>query len=417
MTLGLNPAADPRYVPDSRYAWIRLALSLMLGTTACVGTWSVVVALPAVQAEFGTLRAGASLPYTCAMFGFAAGSILMGRVADRRGISVPILIGAGALFVGYALAAWSPNIWVFALAHLALIGFGAAAGFAPLMADLSHWFVKNRGLAVVMAATGSYAAGTIWPQIISAGIAAHGWRLTHLGIGLACLVIMVPLAFALRRRPSAQSMAAAEAATAAARGDLGLSPRALMLILFAAGFACCAAMAMPQVHIVAYCGDLGYGVARGADMLSLMLALGILSRIASGFVADRVGGRVTLLIGSGMQAAALFLYLWFDGLTSLFIISGIFGLFQGGIVPMYAVIIREFLPPREAASRIGIVMTATMLGMAFGGWVSGAIYDLFGSYRVAFLNGLIWNMVNLALIAWLMLRPRMKGATPAATAA
>jgi MFS family permease len=412
-----SAAADPRFAPDGRYAWLRLGLSLILGTTACVGTWSVVVVLPAVQAEFGTLRAGASMPYTCAMFGFAAGSILMGRLSDRKGITVPILIGACALLAGYMLAAWSPNIWVFAAAHLFLIGFGAAAGFAPLMADLSHWFVKNRGLAVVMAATGSYAAGTVWPQIISQGMAAYGWRVTHMGIGIACFCIMLPLAFALRRRPSAQAFAAAEKATLAARGDIGMSSRTLMLILFAAGFSCCAAMAMPQVHIVAYCGDLGYGVARGADMLSLMLALGIVSRIVSGFVADRIGGVATLLIGSGMQAAALFLYLWFDGLSSLFIISGIFGLFQGGIVPMYAVIIREYMPPREAASRIGIVMTATMMGMAFGGWFSGAIFDLFASYRMAFLNGLIWNMVNIALVAFLLLRPRLKVGAGTGTAA
>ena len=165
-------------------------------------------------------------------------------------------------------------------------------------------------------------------------------------------------------------------------------------------------MSMPQVHIVAYCGDLGYGVARGAEMLSLMMLLGIVSRIGSGFVADRIGGAATLALGSLMQGLALFLYLWFDGLTSLFIVTGIFGLFQGGIVPMYAVIIREYLPAREAGTRIGIVMSATILGMAFGGYVSGAIFDAFASYRAAFLNGLAWNLLNLAIVCWLMMRAR-----------
>jgi MFS family permease len=399
---------DSRYVPDSRYAWFRLVLSLLLGTTACVGTWSVVVVLPAVQAEFGTLRAGASLPYTCAMLGFAAGSILMGRVADRFGIAVPVIIGAICLLTGYVLAALSGSIWQFALVHLFFIGFGSAAGFAPLMADLSHWFVKHRALAVVLAATGSYAAGTIWPQVITFGMANHGWRATHVGIGITTALIMLPLAYVLRRRPPAQVMAAADAATKAARGDLRLSPRALMLVLFAAGFSCCVAMSMPQVHIVAYCGDLGYGVARGADMLSIMLGLGIVSRIASGALADRIGGAMTLLIGSAMQGLALLLYLFFDGLNSLYLISAVFGLFQGGIVPMYAVIIREYLPPREAGARIGIVLTATMFGMAFGGFLSGAIFDWSASYRMAFLNGLLWNLINLALVVWLILRPRMR---------
>lgn len=402
------PPDDLRNAPDSTYAWLRLALSLLLGTVACVGTWSVVVVLPAVQAEFGTLRAGASLPYTCAMLGFGFGNIAMGRIADRYGILVPIVLGAVLLGAGYILAGLSGSLWQFALAHGLLIGIGSGAGFAPLIADLSHWFRKHRGLAVVFGASGSYVAGMIWPQVITWGTQAHGWRATHIGIGLAVLAIMLPLSLFFRRRPAAATLAAAEASSAGARGDLGLSANQLQTLLAVAGFCCCVAMAMPQVHIVAYCGDLGYGVARGAEMLSLMLGLGIISRVGSGFVADRIGGAATLALGSVMQGLALFLYLWFDGLTSLFIVTGIFGLFQGGIVPMYAVIIREYLPPKEAGMRIGLVMSATIMGMAFGGYVSGLIYDYFASYRMAFLNGLAWNLVNLAVVCWLMLRVRQK---------
>lgn len=397
---------DARYAPDSSYSWLRLAMSLLLGTIACVGTWSVVVVLPSVQAEFGTLRAGAALPYTCVMLGFGFGNIFMGRIADRYGIVVPVVMGAILLGAGYVLAAMAQTLWQFALVHLLLIGIGGGAGFAPLIADLSHWFRKHRGLAVVFGASGSYLAGVIWPQVITWGLQHHGWRATHIGIGLTALVVMLPLSLFFRRRPSAAQMAADDAASAGARGDLGLSASQLQWLLAVAGFCCCVAMAMPQVHIVAYCGDLGYGVARGAEMLSLMLGLGIISRIGSGFVADRIGGVATLALGALMQGIALFLYLWFDGLTSLFIVTGIFGLFQGGIVPMYAVIIREYLPAKEAGVRIGIVMSATVLGMAFGGYVSGAIFDWFSSYRVAFLNGLAWNMVNLAVVCWLMLRAR-----------
>jgi MFS family permease len=399
---------DQRYTPDSSYAWLRLALSLLLGTVACVGTWSVVVVLPAVQAEFGTLRAGASLPYTCVMLGFGFGSIAMGRIADRYGIVVPIVLGAVLLGAGYMLAGVSGSLGQFALAHGFLIGIGGAAGFSPLIADLSLWFRRNRGLAVGFGATGSYLAGVFWPQIITWGLQNHGWRATHIGIGITALVVMLPLALFFRRRPSAASLAAAEVSSAGARGDLGLSANQLQGLLAVAGFACCVAMAMPQVHIVAYCGDLGYGVARGAEMLSLMLGLGIISRIGSGFVADRIGGAATLALGSVMQGLALFLYLFFDGLTSLYVVTGIFGLFQGGIVPMYAMIIREYLPAKEAGMRIGIVMSATILGMAFGGYVSGAIFDWFASYRVAFLNGLAWNLVNLAVVCWLLLRSRTR---------
>jgi MFS family permease len=391
--------------PESRHAWLRLALALVLGTTACVGIWSVVVMLPAVQAEFGSLRAGASMPYAAAMVGFAGGTITMGRVADRYGFAAPIVAAGLCLFIGYELAALAQSLWQFALVHL-LIGFGAAAGFAPLIADVSHWFVKHRGIAVTVAASGSYLAGAVWPQAIQLGLASHGWRATHAAIGVAVLVAMLLLSPFFRARPTERTMAEAERAMQAARGDLAMSPRALQGLLCLAGFACCVAMSTPQVHIVAYCSDLGYGIARGAEMLTLMLCLGIISRLGSGFVADRIGGARTLVLGSMMQAVALFLYLWFDGLASLYIIAAVFGLFQGGIVPMYAVIIRDYLPPREAGARIGVVLTATMLGMAFGGYLSGAIFDHFASYRIAFLNGMLWNLLNIALVAWLILKPR-----------
>jgi MFS family permease len=164
------------------------------------------------------------------------------------------------------------------------------------------------------------------------------------------------------------------------------------------------AMSMPQVHIVAYCGDLGYGAARGAEMLSMMLGFGIVSRLISGVIADRIGGVRTLLLGSVLQGTALFLYLFFDGLTSLYVISALFGLFQGGIVPSYAIIVREYFPPREAGTRVGLVLMATLIGMALGGWMSGAIFDLTGSYQAAFLNGLGWNLLNVSIAAWLLLR-------------
>jgi MFS family permease len=387
-------------LPDSRAAWLRLALALAFATIACVGSWTVVVALPAVQAEFGTLRGMASLPYTCMMVGFAAAALAMGRIMDRYGIVVPMLIAAVAQGLGYIAAGLSSSILMFALAHV-FVGIGASIGFAPLIAHISHWFVKNRALAVAITATGNYLAGALWSPVFQKLMAAQGWRATHIGVGLFVLVFMALMALAFRGRP--QSVGA-NAAASARRAAIGLPTNTLLLVLAVAGFGCCMAMAMPQVHIVAYCADLGYGVARGAEMLSLMLALGIVSRVASGFLADRIGGLAVLLIGSSMQAAALFLYLWFDGLTSLYVISAIFGLFQGGIVPMYAVIAREYLPAEEAGAKVGVVITSTILGMAMGGVASGWIFDWFLSYRMAFLNGFMWNLLNMALVGWLLWR-------------
>jgi MFS family permease len=400
---------------DSAYSWLRLVLTLILGTVACVGNWSIVVVLPTLQVEFDTLRGGASLPYTCTMLGFAVGGVVMGRLADRLGIVVPIVIGAALLCAGYVLAASTSNIWQFAALSI-VIGLGSAAGFAPLISDLSHWFRKHRALAVTFAASGSYLAGAVWPLVIEHFQSAYGWRATHVGIGLFAPAAMLPLALALTRRPATTTYAAAEAATEAARGELGLSANALQAILVVAGFACCMAMSMPQVHIVAYCGDLGYGVAIGTQIISLMLGLGVVSRLASGFVADRIGAGPMLLIGSAMQGAALLLYLFFNSLSSLWVISGLFGLFQGGIVPMYAVIIRQFLPPREAGARISLVLMATVLGMACGGLASGFIYDATQSYRLAFLHGFLWNVVNLVLVGWLLIWPKWRQRSKAALA-
>jgi len=364
------------------------------------------VALPAIQADFGVSRADASLPFTMVMFGFAGGGVLMGRLADRFGIALPLGIGTLALTAGFLAVGWSPNLWLVALAH-GLIGIGCSASFGPLMSDISHWFVQRRGIAVALAAVGNYTAGTIWPPVVQHFISTSGWRATHIGIGLFCLITILPLVFAMRARIEDHH---SETAGAAARrqAEAPFSPLTLQILLCIAGIGCCVAMSMPQVHIVAYCGDLGYGVARGAEMLSLMLGFGIISRIASGFVADRIGGVRTLLIGSVLQGVALFLYLWFDGLISLYVISALFGLFQGGIVPSYAIIVREYFSPREAGTRLGLVLMATLLGMALGGWMSGLIFDFTGSYRIAFLNGLAWNLVNVSIMTWLLQRSRRR---------
>jgi MFS family permease len=304
------------------------------------------------------------------------------------------------------LAAGAGGIWQLSLLHGLFIGLlGCSATFAPLVADTSLWFTRNRGIAVAICASGNYLAGTIWPPILQHFFESVGWRATYIGAGIFCLVAMVPLALLLRRRAPALT------ASAAAGGDksdrpLGLSTNALMVLLCIAGVACCVAMSMPQVHIVAYCTDLGYGAARGAEMMSLMLGFGIISRLASGWICDRIGGLRTLLLGSVLQGVALLLFLPFNGLVSLYVVSALFGLFQGGIVPAYAIIVREYFPAKEAGARVGIVIMATLGGMALGGWMSGLVFDLTGSYRAAFLNGIGWNLLNVTIAVWLLRRSR-----------
>ncbi len=353
------------------------------------------------------------LPYTLLMLGFGVGGVLMGRLADRFGVMWPLLIGALSLGVGYVACGMANSIVAFIAAQAVLVGLlGSAAAFAPLVADTSLWFVKRRGIAVAVCASGNYVAGAIWPPIAQHFIETVGWRQTYIGMGIFCGLAMAALALFFRARPPALAAAPAGAtssSTAPVRDMMrpfGFSMGTAQGLLCVAGVACCVAMAMPQVHIVAYCGDLGYGAARGAQMLSLMLGFGVVSRLVSGAICDRIGGLRTLLLGGVLQCVALLLFLPFDGLVPLYVISALFGLFQGGLVPSYAIIVREHFPPAEAGARVGTVLMFTLFGMALGGWMSGKIFDLTGSYHAAFLNGIGWNLLNVSIAALLTFRVR-----------
>jgi MFS family permease len=393
---------------ESSYAWCRLTASLLLMTVAGAGMYAVMVVLPTIQIEFGVDRGGASLPFTLIMIGFGFGGIFMGRLSDRFGIVVPTVVAAFSLCLGFVLTAQATTLWQFALIQGVLIGFfGASATFAPLLADISHWFLRRRGLAVAICACGNYFAGAIWPPVIQHFLEDVGWRQTFVGVGIFSLAAMLPLTLVLRRRLRHVELPPITAAQARSIArPLGLSPNQVTGLLFVAGLGCCVAMSMPQVHMVALCSDLGFGPARGAEMLSLMLGLGVISRLVFGFIADKLGGLRTLLLGSTLQGLALLMFLPADGLVSLYLVSGMFGLFQGGIVPTYALIIREHFPAAEAGRRVGIVIMATLFGMAYGGWISGAIFDWTGSYAAAFLNGIGWNLVNVSIVCFLLWQQR-----------
>src|SRR3989344_2276949 len=407
--------AAPASLIDSPQAAWRLLTTLGLVVLGNSSMYVVSVVLPAVQAEFGVGRADASLPYTLMMVCLGLGGLWTGRMADRHGLMPVLCVGAVAVCGGFVWAGLSGSIWIFGLAHGLMGLVGSSATFAPLMADTALWWNRQHG------------------------IEAIGWRQTYVLMGLVCGAGMLLLALRMRQRapmvlmdvaasavpasssPSAEGAAlGASASPATASAPLvplaldrsrpfGLRPVHAQLLLCVAGVACCVAMAMPQVHIVAYCTDLGFGAARGAEMLSLMLACGIVSRLVSGVICDRIGGVRPLLVGSALQGVGLMLFLPFDGLVPLYVISAMFGLFQGGIVPAYAIIIREYFAPQEAGARVGAVIMATLIGMALGGWMSGWIFDVTGSYQAAFINGMGWNLLNLSIMGWLYWRGRGPG--------
>ena len=396
---------------ESPYAWTRLCAALALMTIGGAGMYSMAVVLPPLQAEFGIARGAASLPYTLTMIGFGVGGILMGKLSDRFGVIVPVLTGSACLALGFIAAGAARNLFQFGAAQGLLIGLlGTSGTFVPLVADISLWFTRRRGIAVAIVMSGNYLAGTVWPPLMQHFIDGAGWRATYIGVGVFCLLTMPPLALMLRRRPPAiESHPHSSPLPRAGEGTsrpLGFSPDSLQALLCVAGVACCVAMSMPQVHMVAYCGDLGYPAARGAEMLSVMLGFGIVSRLVSGWIVDRIGGLRTLLLGAALQATALALFLPFRQLAALYVVSALFGLFQGGIVPSYPIIVREYFSPREAGVRTGTVLMATLFGMALGGWMPGWIFDVTGSYRAAFVNGIAWSLVTTTIALFLLRRAR-----------
>ncbi len=393
------------HIVDSQYSWLRLVITLAIATVGNVGMWAIIVVMPAVQAEFGIDRADASLPYMMTMIGFAFGNLVIGRAVDRFGVTFALIGAALLIGTGFVFAAYCGSIRELSTIQL-LIGFGTATSFGPLIADISHWFQRRRGIAIAITASGNYLSGAIWPLLLSGLLENSGWRGIYIALALITICVLVPLAFMLRRQFPKDDQEIAESRALHAASTISFSPRGLQLLLAVAGIGCCVAMSMPQVHIVLLSVDLGFGTLAGARMLSLMLLGGVVSRIISGLIADRIGGVRTLLAGSVLQSIALFLYLPADELITLYTISFIFGLAQGGIVPSYALIVREYLPAREAGARIGFVIMATIFGMAAGGWMSGWIHDITGSYQMAFINGIGWNFLNIAIMVMILARTR-----------
>ena len=397
-----TPAAAP-----SLYPVARLVVALLIVTVGGAAMYAVIVALKPVALEFGVSRGVGSIPYMMFMAISGIGGVAMGRLADRFGVLVPVLIGSVGLPAGMVGAAYAEEFWQFCAALGVLSGLlGTSAIFAPMASDISLWFTRRRGLAVAIVVTGTYLAGAMWPPIVQTSLDARGWRETFLMLAVVMICTMLPLSALLYRRPAALSAAQAARAALATAKPLGFGPGTLQGLICAAGLGCCVAMAMPQVHIVAHVTDLGYAAQRGAEMLSLMLGTGIVSRVASGWISDRIGGLRTLLLGSVMQAVVLTAFLGADSLTLLFVVSAAFGLSQGGIVPSYTIIIRTFFPAHEAGRRVGWAMLFTFAGMALGGWMAGALYDLTGSYTASFINAIAFNVLNMAIVLVLVRRQR-----------
>ena len=387
---------------DSSHSWFRAFLLFILAVIGTVGMWSVVVFIPEIENEFKVDRGTSSLLYAATMIGFGFGTVIIGKIFDKHGIKKPIVIASISLIISYYL--YSISIYFWNLLFLqAFMGFAAAAFFGPAMADITNFFNNRRGLALSIVASANYVAGASWPLVISFALNFVDWRTTHFWISIFCLVSMLPILGFLKNYKNIQNEEA-NIMSSKDEPSINLSNNQLQIILMFAGVCCCVAMSMPQVHMVALCVDNGFGLQVGTEILAVMLYSGMISRILFGFLSDKIGPLPTILLGSFLQMISLVFFLPFNSQLSLYMVSLMFGLSQGGIVPAYAIIIRKYLPLQQAGVRVGLVLGATIVGMALGGWISGEIFDLTQSYYLAFVNGILWNLLNILAIVYVIFK-------------
>ena len=403
-----GPGVGPGASIESRQSWVAAWVTLTLLTVCFGSTLAVVVGLKPITEDLGTTRQLVALAGALTWLGTGLGGIVMGRVAERLGIRFTVIFGAVMIALGLAISA-AGNIWTILVGHVLFIGLlGNGALYAPLLVYISRWFDRRRGTALALIWSGQYIAGVTWPTLFERAMTGYGWRLTMIGIAVV-VVIAVPIAalFLPRAQQAPPEFGFADAGKR--REVLGLRPNTVLAILCVASFACCVPMAIPQGHLVAFCSDIGIPAAQGAAMLSVMQAGALLSRMFWGWLTDRIGGLKTVLAASTCQALAVAAFLTTQDEAGLFAISAAYGLGFSGIIPAYIVAIREFYPSREASWRVPSLLFVGMGGMAFGGWFAGALYDQFGFYAPAFAVGVLFNLFNLVLVGFLVLRQNWAG--------
>lgn len=402
--LAENPQADARI--DSREAWVTTFAALFICSVALGAPYLVAVALRPIAADLGGYRAVPSLAGSLALLGTGVGGLIMGWVAERAGVRSTAIFGALMVCAGLALSAQGAP-WQLYVGHGLLIGLlGNGAINAPIYVYVTRWFERRRGTALALIASGQYVAGTFWPPLFERSLAAYGWRQTMLGFGVLSALLVIPVAALYLKAPPAdpKPTAAFAGAGASKKTVLGLPSVVTFSLMAGAAFLCCVPMAMPASHLIALCTDIGLAPSRGAMMLSLLLACAFVSRQFWGWMSDRIGGMRTLVIGSAAQAAATAGFIVTQDEAGLFTVATAFGLGFAGLIPAYILTARQLFPASEASWRVPTILLTGMSGMAFGSWIAGVIYDYFGFYAPAFATGLIFNLVNLAILSWLLWR-------------
>ena len=398
---------------EVRYGWVVVWASLVLNGIALGAPTLLFVALKPIAADLGGGRWVPSFGYSLLMVGTGIGGIAMGWWMDKRGILQPILFGSAMICLGSLVASQSEGRWGFWIANGLLIGLlGKAAMIAPLVANATRWFDRRRGLAVAIIASGQGLAGAVWPSVFGYLENKVGWQETYSYYAIFAAVTMLPLCWLVRPKPPVPPPGPIRLAASRDGRVLDWPADRVQVMLWLAAIGCCGGMSMPMVHLVSHASDLGYAEARGAELLTVLMVAGFVSRMGFGMLSDRIGAAPTLLIASACQMVMLTVFAFVESLTGLYIAALMFGLGFAGIMPCYPLLLRLWFPVSQIGWRIGAQYLFAAIGMAAGSTIAGYIFDVTGSYAPAFLTGAAFNAMNFLLVSMLHLRSSSLGLSP-----
>jgi MFS family permease len=395
---------------NERYGWVMVAAGALITCVAMGAMFALPVYLQPIAEETGWTRAGISAAMTVGFIVMGVAGFGWGALSDRIGARPVVLTAAVLLGAGLFLASRATELWVFQFAYGGLVGAAGGAFFAPIMAATLGWFEKHRSLAVSLVSVGGGVAPMVITPFASLLIETYGWRSAMLTIAVGATILLIPASLLIRRAPAAVE-APAPAASIAAPAERRPSPAFAALrtpqfiVLAAVAFLCCAAHSGPIFHTVSYAMICGATPLAAASIYSVEGVAGLFGRLIFGVLADRIGVRRVIVAGLALQAIGIYVYIYVTQLTEFYMLAAVLGLAYGGVMPLYAVLAREYFGPRVMGTVLGAATMTMSIGMAFGPVGGGWLYDTFGSYHWLYIAS---AAVGIAAAAIALAFPRPK---------
>lgn len=373
------------------YGWVVVGAGMLMTCIGIGAIFSLAVFLQPIAAETGWSRSGISTAATLDFLCMGGAAFLWGMLSDRFGTRIVVLLGSILLGIGLVGASRATTLFEFQLLFGVLVGVATGSFYAPMIAAATAWLEHRRNLAAALVSAGMGIGSMTVSPIAGLLVDAFDWRTAMLVIGASGWVLLIPAALLVRRPPdAARGTDAALAASTAAREHPLTAKQALLTPQFAAialtHFACCAAHSGPLFHMVAYAAFCGLSPMLAVSVFGLAGLSGLGGRIGLGIAADRIGAKPTLVAGLVVQALAVGAYPFVGALGEFYTLSVIFGLAYGGVMPLYAVLVRDYFGPRIIGTMFGAVSMLASLGMAIGPWAGGFVFDTYGSYAWLYIG-------------------------------